>query len=264
MKTYRWEKEQALYGFTYDGVQYVANRYAFVALQLCNSATQTLALRGFAAFPNWSRDHRYRQPMLRVTEGERSAEFNQTSLDALSYLSLENTVEADFVALVCEKIDPELSSGTLGAIHVFQAGGHVSGFADKYMAPLAYRWHRDSLRLNMRPSLGRAVVTCSNPRIGLPFLVAAIMPLRISWEAFAPLATLLNAQTEEAKANKNLMESAPDIAAERDRLKAINADLLAAAIWLLTQSRWRSLDEHTRKPWDALQAAIAKAKGETP
>ena len=60
----------------------------------------------------------------------------------------------------------------------------------------------------------------------------------------------------------NLIVAAPETAAERDRLKAINAELLSALEGLLLphEQGWKVTDWDLRR--DQARAAIAKAKGE--
>ena len=63
---------------------------------------------------------------------------------------------------------------------------------------------------------------------------------------------------EEVEANARLIAAAPETAAERDRLKAINADLLAALEEMIV---WCQLGDHSEEVIRA-RAAIAAATGE--
>ena len=69
---------------------------------------------------------------------------------------------------------------------------------------------------------------------------------------------------DEAEANARLIAAAPETAAERDRLKEINAELLAACDAAI--SLWDDLysgmsDEGEREVFETMRAAIAKARG---
>mgnify|MGYP001586862317 FL=1 len=72
-----------------------------------------------------------------------------------------------------------------------------------------------------------------------------------------------NNNVSEKEANACLFAAAPETAAERDRLKAINAELLSVAMG--AQGYLRSLPASHRpddKWFEPLSAAIAKARGE--
>lgn len=64
-----------------------------------------------------------------------------------------------------------------------------------------------------------------------------------------------------SEANAALIAAAPETAAERDRLKAANADLLAVARRILDRGYVSKTIEEERGDHLALVAAIAKAEG---
>lgn len=67
----------------------------------------------------------------------------------------------------------------------------------------------------------------------------------------------------DQEANARLIAAAPETAAERDRLKEINAELLDALTEIVAAADgngWKQLDATFAAP----RAAIAKAKGSTP
>jgi hypothetical protein len=75
----------------------------------------------------------------------------------------------------------------------------------------------------------------------------------------------------EAEANARLIAAAPETAAERDQLRALNADMLAALReYDAYMSRfYRDTDggpmsEPNRASWKAARAAIARAEGRVP
>ena len=60
-----------------------------------------------------------------------------------------------------------------------------------------------------------------------------------------------------------LIAAAPETAAERDRLKAINADLLAAAIRVRARCQSLRLEPDAASAMDSLESAIARAESGT-
>lgn len=62
---------------------------------------------------------------------------------------------------------------------------------------------------------------------------------------------------EKQEANARLIAAAPETAAERDRLKEINAELLAAAQWVI-----RNPGAHPSNIRSVLEDAVTKAKGD--
>ncbi len=82
----------------------------------------------------------------------------------------------------------------------------------------------------------------------------------------------------EGEANARLIAAAPETAAERDQLRALNAELLAAlralvardadisdlALELATQHKGFTMDPDEARAWIAARAAIARAEGREP
>jgi len=102
-------------------------------------------------------------------------------------------------------------------------------------------------------------------RVGLPYKGAPSQTIAL---VIRPVGTT----DDEQVANARLISSAPETAAERDRLLIVNAELLQALQRLiLGDERDRADGLHLYqkgsprdKTWDAARAAIAKATGGTP
>ena len=85
-------------------------------------------------------------------------------------------------------------------------------------------------------------------------------------------------EAQETRANAHLIASAPDLLAERDRLKALNAELAAACAAIVdwddaendapeyvsdNGAHWRMRQKLCTDAFDKARAALAKQKGET-